>query len=234
MVYTMKVVLMTLFAFSLTPSFGQEKHGFQLSFQIQPELTLHKNQYAYRWDDKYTKTTFNAGFASELHYNVTDRLFFNTGLGFISRRLNTTVFLDQAKLPPPHYSDTKELNTTKYFSYRTLQIPLNIGYSFIATDKMKAFIVSGISGNYLLNAYYTVGSAQYDATYKKGYLQGIGISAGFGADIHLTKKMMLTNILSYSLSNPVRSDKFLFSQDDKEIPIPHKYFRISTGIKLPL
>jgi hypothetical protein len=230
----MRILLLILLVFSLNPSFGQEKQTFQLSFQLQPELTLHENQYSYRWEDKYSKTTFNVGFVSELQYNVTKRLFLNVGVGFISRRLNTDVFLHQGRLPPPHYSETKELNTTRYFSYRTLQIPVNVGYSFIATQKFKAFVIGGIFSNYLLNAYYTVGKPQYDATYKKGYWHGIGVNGGIGADIRLTKNLLLTNTFSYSFNNPVRSDKFLFSQDEKEIPVPHKYFRISTGVKLPL
>ena len=230
----MRIILLTLLAVAFIPSYGQEKQTFQLSFQLQPELTLHQNQYSYRWRDKYTKTTFNVGFASELQYNVTNRLFLNFGLGFISRTLNTTVFFDQGKLPAPHYSETKELNTTKYVSYRTLQVPINVGYSLIENNKFRAFFIGGISANYLLNAYYTVGSDQYDATYKKGYWQGIAVNGGIGADIQLTKKLLLTNVFSYSFINPVHSDKFLFSQDDKEIPLPHKYLRLSIGIKFPL
>jgi hypothetical protein len=230
----MRTFLLTMLAFSFIPSYGQKKQNFQLSFELQPELTLHQNQYSYRWRDKYTKATFNVGFASELQYNVTSRLFVIAGLGFISRRLNTAVFLDQAKLPPPHFSDTKELNTTKYLSYRTIQVPINMGYGFIENNKFKAFLIGGISANYLLNAYYTVGSAKYDATYKKGYWQGIGINGGIGADIQLTKMLVFTNTLSYSFFNPVRSDKFLFSQGEKEIPLPHKYLQLSTGIKFPL
>lgn len=230
----MRIVLLILLVFSLIPTFAQEKQTFQLSFQLQPELTLHQNQYSYRWRDKYTKATFNVGLVSELQYNVTNRLFLNIGLGFISRRLNTAVFVDQAKLPPPHYSETKELNTTDYLSYRTIQVPINIGYSFIENNKLKAFLIGGISANYLLNAYYSVGQEQYDATYKKGYWHGIGVNGGIGSDIKLTRNILLTNTISYSFNNPVRPDKFLFSQDDKEIPVPHNFIRISSGLKFPL
>jgi hypothetical protein len=230
----MRKILLTLLVISFIPSFGQEKQTFQLSFQLQPELTLHQNQYSYRWQDKYTKVTFNAGFASELQYNLTNRLFLNIGLGYVSRRLNTTVFLDQGKLPPPHFSGTKELNNTKYLTYRTLQVPIHVGYAFIENNKFRTFLIGGISANYLLNAYYKVGNAQYDDTYTKGYWQGVAVNGGIGADIQLTKKILLTNTLSYSFINSVHSDKFLFSQDDDEIPLPHKFCRISTGIKLPL
>jgi hypothetical protein len=94
--------------------------------------------------------------------------------------------------------------------------------------------MGGISSNYLVNAYYKVERPQYDGTYKKGYWQGIGVNGGIGTDIQLAKKLMLTNFLSYSFTNPVRSDNFLFSQDEKEISLPHKYLRVSTGIKFPL
>ena len=230
----MRNILMMLLIVSCIPSFGQEKEKFQLSFQFQPELTFHQNQYSYRWREKYTKTTFNVGISSEVQYNVTNRLFVNIGLGYISRRLNTTVFLDQATLPPPHYSATKELNNTKYLSYRTLQIPINIGYNFIENQKFKSFLLIGISANYLLNANYKVGNPQYDDTYKKGYWQGVSFNGGIGTDIHLTKNLFLTNSISYSFTNPVHSDKFLFSQDDKAIALPHKYLKVSTGIKMSL
>lgn len=221
-------------AFPFLSSFAQENQKFQLSIQLQPELTLHQNQYSYRWREMYTKATFNVGLTSAIQFNVTTRLFFNAGLAFISRRLNTAVFLDQSKLPPPHYSETKELNTTKYLSYRTLQIPINVGYNIFKNNKFKSFLIWGISANYLLNAYYKVGRVQYDASYKKSYWQGIGVNGGLGVDIQVTKKLLLTNALSYSIVNPVQPDNFLFSQDAKEISLPHKYLQISTGLKFPL
>jgi hypothetical protein len=230
----MRSILIIVLLISFIPTFGQEKQKFQISFQLQPELTFHQNQYSYRWRDRYTKATFNVGVASELQYKLTNIFFLSVGLGYISRRLNATVFLDQATLPPPHYSSTKELNSTEHLSYRTLQIPANIGFNFIDNKKVKSFVLAGISANYLLNAYYKVGNPRYDGTYKKGYWQGIGVIGGFGADIQLTKKLMLTNTLSYSFVNSVRPDKFLFSQDEKEIPLPHKYLQLSTGIKFPL
>ena len=230
----MRHFLITLVIVSFIPSFGQEKQKFQMSFQLQPELTFHQNQYSYRWRDKYTKATFNVGIASEVQYNLTSRFFVSVGLGYISRRLNTTVFLDQATLPPPHYSATKELNNTNYLTYKTLQVPANIGFYFIDNKRLKSFLLAGISSNYLLNAYYHVGNPQYDATYKKGYWQGASLNGGIGADIHLAKNLFLTNSISYSFTNPIHSDRFLFSQDDKAIALPHKYLRVSTGIKMPL
>ena len=103
----MKNIFLTLLLASFIPSFGQEKSRFELGLQLQPELTIHQNQYSYRWRDKNTKVTPNIGIASELQYNMTNSLFLNVGLGYISRRLNTTAFLNQGKLLPPHYSDER-------------------------------------------------------------------------------------------------------------------------------
>jgi hypothetical protein len=228
----MRKILLILLIISSGPLLGQKR--FLLSVQLQPELTFHQNQYSYRWQDKYTKATFNIGIASELQYNLANRLFATLGIGYISRKLNTTVFLDQSKLPPPHFSLTKELNNTKDLSYRTLQIPVSVGYSFIANQKFKAFFTSGISANYLLNAYYNVGRLQYRGTYRKGYWQGLAVNGGLGADVYLAKNLWLVNIISYSFCNPVQPDKYLFSQDNDEIALPHKYLRLSMGIKMSL
>ena len=230
----LRSILITIFLISFVSVFEQEKQKFQISVQLQPELTFHQNQYSYRWREKYTKATFNFGIASEVQYNLTKCFFVGVGLDYISRRLNTTVFLDQATLPAPHYSATKELNNTKFLFYRTLQIPANIGFNFVDNKKLKSFLLAGISANYLLNAYYKVGNPQYDATYKKGYWQGVSFNSGIGADFHLAKKLFLTNSISYSFTNTIHSDKFLFSQDDKGIALPYKYLKVSTGIKIPL
>jgi len=85
-----------------------------------------------------------------------------------------------------------------------------------------------------LNAYYTVESPQYDGSYKKNYWQGVALNGGIGGDIDLTQKVSLTSSITYSFVNPVHSDKFLFSQDENEIPLPHTYLRLSIGVKLLL
>jgi len=230
----MRHFLILLLLVSFIPALGQQKNKLQVSFQLQPELTFHQNQYSYRWREKHTKSTFNIGFSTAVQYNFTNRLFVDIGLGYLSRKLNTSVFLDQATLPAPHYSATKELNHTQHLSYRTLQIPANFGYKFINKQTFNSYFVLGVSANYLLNASYKVGNPQYDDTYKKDYWQGVSFNGGLGADIRLIKNIFLFNSITYSFINPVQADKFLFSQDEKEIALPHNYLRVSTGIKIPL
>jgi hypothetical protein len=229
----MRTILLAVLIISSLHALAQEKQKFQLSFQLQPELSFHQNQYSYPSLPKYTKASFNTGLSTELQYNLTDKWFVNLGLGYISRRLNTAVFLDQGLLPPPHYSATKELNTTRYLSYRMFEMPVNVGYNFIDKSRFKSFITSGISANYLLNAYYNVGNPKYNGRYKKGYWQGVSVNCGIGTDIQLTKHLLLTNTLSYSFINKVQGDKYLFSQDAKNIRVTHKYLQLSIGVAIP-
>ena len=99
----MKYFLILILLITLIPAFGQQKKKWQLRVQLQPELTLHQNQYSYKWREKYTKASYNIGFSTALQYNISDRLFADIGLGYISRRLNTAAFLNHSKLPPPYY-----------------------------------------------------------------------------------------------------------------------------------
>ena len=229
-----KILTLTLLTFALQ-AIGQKKSKLQLSFQLQPELTFHQNQYSSIVTPRHTKSTFNLGFASTVQYNLTDKMFFDMGFGYISRRLNTSAILDQATLPPPHYSATKELNHTDYLSYTTLQIPVNFGYVIADNKKFKSFLLLGMSANYLLKAKYKVGNPQYDDTYKKGYWQGLSFNGGIGSDLRLSKNTTLTNSITYSFINSVQKDKFLvLKSDEGAIALPHNYLRLSLGIKTAL
>ena len=229
-----KILTLSLLTFALQ-AIGQKKSKLQLSFQLQPELTFHQNQYSSISAATHTKLTFNIGVSSTIQYNLTNRIFFDIGFGYISRRLNTSAILDQATLPPPHYSATKELNHTDYLSYKTLQIPVNFGYVFIDNKKFKSFLLLGMSANYLVKAKYKVGNPQYDDTYKKGYWQGLSFNGGIGTDLRLTKNMTLTNSITYSFINSVQKDKFLvLKRDEGGIALPHNYLTLSIGIKTSL
>lgn len=229
-----KILTLTLLTFALQ-AIGQKKSNLQLSFQLQPELTFHQNQYSSISTPTHTKSTFNIGISSTVQYNLTNRIFFDIGFGYISRKLNTSVILDQATLPQPHYSASKELNYTNYLSYKTVQIPVNFGYVFIENKKIKSFLLLGMSANYLLKAKYKVGNPQYDDTYKKGYWQGLSLNGGIGTDLHLTKNTTLTNSITYSFINSVQKDKFLVrKRDEGEMALPHKYLSLSIGIKTSL
>lgn len=211
---------------------AQQTNKLQVSFQLQPELTFHQNRYNSSVLPQWGKATFNLGFASTVQYRFSKRFFGDIGLGYHSRRMNTIAILDQATLPPPHYSATKELNNTSYLSYKTLQIPVNLGLVLTSGKKMTTFVQAGITANYLLAARYKVGNPQYDATYYKGYFQGIAITTGLGADLRLTEKFSLTNSITYALTNAVKQDAFLRRQ--ASIAIPHNYVTLNIGVKMDL
>ncbi len=214
---------------------GQKGDRCSIAFQLQPELTYHKNNYAFRWQHTYTKSTFNIGIEATIQYYLTKKLFAETGLGYISRKLNTTVFLNQNVLPAPRGSATQELVSTKSVSCRTLQLPLNFGYTFISREKTKLFLNAGLSGNFLMNTYYRLGySSRYEGSYKKSYWQGNSVNIGAGLDHSVSKKISATSRISYSIINTVKDDEYLFSQEEYSIPLPNKYLRLSVGLRIRL
>ena len=231
----MRHILTASLLLSSALSFGQKKNDFSIAFQIQPELTYHKNNYAFRWEDTYTRSTFNVGIEATIQYYLTKHLFAETGLGYISRKLNTTVFLNQNVLPPPRQSFTQELVNTNSVCYRTLQFPLNFGYNVISKQKIDLFLNAGFTGNFLVNAYYELGGfKQYEGSYKKNYWQGYSIDLGFGTDYSISKKIKATCRISYSIINTMKDDEYLFSQDEYVIPLPHTYLRLSVGLRMAL
>jgi hypothetical protein len=126
------IVLLTISVLA----FGQAPR-LQVSFQLQPEITFHKDSYPW-WKQNSNKSTFNVGAASTVQYNLNKRFFLSLGIGFISRTLRTVNFLNQAALPPPKQSFSQELVTTKYVSYRLISFPANIGYSFYQLISLEA------------------------------------------------------------------------------------------------
>lgn len=219
-----------LFLFS-TFVYGQNNDKFSLVLQLQPELTFHKNDYAFRWKEKKTLSTFNIGLNASLQYKLTQRLCVDLGLGFISRKLNTKVFVDQSLLPPPYYDSIKILYTTKSVAFRTLQIPLGLTYSFIQTTAVNIFLHGTYIPNFLLNTKYEVNN--YPG-FKKNIWQGYSLNLGLGFDYTLNEKIKLTNCLSYSVGNTVAKDDYTFSQDERRIALTHAYLQLSAGVKIKL
>ena len=216
-------------------SLGQKNEKISLAFQLQPELTYHKNNYVYKWKDTYTKSTFNIGIEATIQYYLTKKLFAETGLGYISRKLNTTAFLNQGALPPPRQSGTLELVNTKSVSFRTLQLPLNFGYNIISRQKINLFLHAGLTGNFLLSTYYGIGGfKQYEGAYKKNYWQGYSVNLGLGTDFKVSKKIKAISRISYSIINTMKDDEYLFSQEKYVIPLPHKFLRLSLGLRMVL
>ena len=212
-------------------TFGQKSDRFSLVLQLQPELTIHKNDYAFRWKEKKTLATFNIGLNASLQYKLTQRLSVDFGLGFISRKLNTKVFVDQSLLPAPYYDSTKILYTTKSVSFRALQIPLGLTYSFIKTKTANIFLRGTYIPNFLLNTKYEVNN--YPG-FKKNIWQGQSLNLGLGFDYSINEKIKLTNCLSYSFGNTVAKDDYTFSQDERRIALTHTYLQLSAGVKIKL
>lgn len=210
-------------------SFGQKNEKLSLLMQVQPELTMHKNDYAFRLTEKKDVITFNLGLNASLQYKISERLFIDLGVGYISRKLNTNVFVDQKLLPPPYYDLAKPLYVTKSVSFSTFQIPIGIGYNFIKRGKTNFFAKALYVPNYMLATKYEVNN--YPA-FKKNTWQGHSVNVGLGIDYSLSKKVQLTNLITYSLANTVARDQYTFSQDEKEIALTHNYLQFSTGVKI--
>jgi hypothetical protein len=209
---------------------GQKIDKWQISFLLQPELTFHKNQYSLRWEDTYTKNSFNIGFASLLQHNLSNRIFLEGGLGYISRRLDCKVFVDHRLYPPPYTTSNLFLFVTNTVSQRIIQLPIGIGFYFLRVNKCNVFVKGNMISNFLLNVKY---EDRYPA-FKKSYWLGLSINPAIGIDYKLGKKMTLIGSISYSVINTVAKDPYLFSQDENPISLPHTYLQFSTGIKMNL
>lgn len=225
-----QIILFALLTLSVT-TYGQSQK-WKLSFQLQPEVTFHKESYPW-WKENSNKTTFNLGIASTVQYNINNNFFANAGVGYISRTLQTANFLNQAALPPPKQSSTDELVTTKSVSYRVLSFPISIGYNFLHKDKINSFITAGFAGNYLLNTYYKSNFSKYDGAYKKNYWQGYSLNFGLGADYKISKKISATSTLSYAVINKIRQDEYILNQNGNGLELTHNFLSLNIGIKLP-
>ncbi|RYY50374.1 MAG: hypothetical protein EOO06_03940 [Chitinophagaceae bacterium] len=225
------IILSVLLVFSVA-TYGQSQQ-WQLSVQLQPELTFYKDSYPW-WKENSDKSSVNVGIASTVQYNLNKSFFVSSGIGFISRTLHTANFLNQASLPPPRQSFSMELVTTKSIAYRVISFPINIGYNFLSTKNFKSFVTTGFSGNYLLNTYYKSNFTRYDGAYKKNYWQGYSLTLGVGTDFKLTKKLQATSSLNYAFRHEVEEDEYLSNQNGVGLTLRHKYLNLSMGIKLPL
>lgn len=213
---------------------GQLKEKLSLIALLQPELTFHKNDYAHRWGDKYTRATFNLGISAAIQYQIGQRISIDAGVGYIPRRLRTTAFLNQSVIPPPRRSMTQELVSTRNISFRTMLFPFNVKYKFLNFRKISLSVNGGISGNYLMNTYYNVNFKKYEGRYEKNHWQGCSLNVGIGSNYQLDKKVSLFSRITFSVINTMKEDEYLFSQDQYVISLPHKYLSLSIGIESPL
>src|SRR5687768_5584865 len=120
---------------------AQEIKNWQVSLQLQPELTIHKHDYASMYREGYMKTTFNAGVASLVQRNFGKKVFAEAGVGFVARRINASVFLNKARMfPSPSGFYTEELIMPQRVSYRILQFPIGLGLNILNTESSTLFI----------------------------------------------------------------------------------------------
>ena len=223
--------LCLLFCISSIFVFAQKNEQWQLSVQLEPELTYHDNQYSFRWNERFTKKTFNLGATASLQYNIGRRIFVEAGLGFVSRKLNAKAFVDQSLLPPPYYDSIMILYIANSIALRTLQVPLSLGVNVIRTTRINIFLKGSYIPNFLLNAKYDVNDFP---AFKKNYWQGYSLNGGLGMDYRLNEKIMVTGRLGYSFKNTVSNDAYLFSQDEQPIDLPHRYLQFATGVKIDI
>lgn len=217
----------------LTVSFigsSQKTEKWQLSIQLKPEFTFYKNQYSFRWEKTDTINSFNIGLTSLLQYNLSNRMFFEAGLGYISRKLNCKVFVNHNLYPEPYTSYNQFLYITNTVSQRIILLPIGIGVYFLKMNKFNAFAKGDIISNFLLNVKY---EDRYPG-FKKNYWLGYSINPALGGDYKLSTKTILTGSISYSVINTVAKDPYLFSQDENPISLPQTYLQLSIGIKMNL
>lgn len=222
--------LFIILALSLLPVFAnaQKKDKLYIGFQVQPELTFYKSSYIAVYPPAYAKSSFNIGFNLYGHYQLTDHLFATLGLGFISRKLNTNIDLNQGLLPKPYTDSAAYLQITKTVSYRILQIPVGFGYDFLKAKKTNVYASIIFVPNFLLNAKY-VTVKNYPA-FKKNFWLGFSVNPNIGIDYTLTQKIKLTGAIAYSLVNTVREEEY----STKHPQLKHQYLQLGLGVKLKL
>ena len=212
-------------------SFAQQNEKISLLLQVQPELTFHKNNYAEEWVEKKNVSTFNLGLSASVQYRLSEAVFIDIGLGYISRKINATVFLTQSRLPPPYYDSTAILFTPNSTTSKTLQIPVGIGYYFIKTKRASLFFKTVYVPNFILATKYKAGNFP---AFKKHEWQGHSLNIGLGCDYSLTRKVILTNALTFSVINTVARDPYIYGKDRNAIALAHRYLQLSSGILMKL
>lgn len=232
----MKYFLSILILLSALQSLAQRQNGFTFVFHVQPEITRHQEDYAYRWNEKGFTATFNIGIQGGVQYRFAKHFFAEAGLGYIPRSLKKTLyFFNQNIIPPPRQSPTQELVIYKNVTYRTLEFPISLGIIFLKLKQLDIYATGGFTGNYLLSANYGKGTgSRYSGVYRKNHWQGFSLLTGIGADVKLKTKIFISSRLSYSLQNKVKTDPYLSSQDDDGIPLNHQFVQGSLGLKWKL
>lgn len=212
---------------------AQKKDKLYIGLQVQPELSFHKSHYPTIYPPDHAKTSFNIGFTIYGQYQLTDRLFTTLGVGFISRKLNTSVGIDESRLPAP-YTDpygTGLFIVTNIVSYRLLQIPVGFGYHFLKSKKTRVYTSLAFIPNFLFNTKYGAnGAGNPFPAFSKNYWLGFSLNSSVGIDYAISKKIKLSGAMAYSLVNTVREDEYAYKQPE----LKHTYLQLGLGAKLRL
>lgn len=221
--------LFLLLSLSLLPflTSAQKEDKLYIGLQLQPELTFYKSQYPFVSPTTHAKSSFNIGFNINGQYQITGRLFASLGLGFISRKLNTRINVDQTRLPVPYYDSAGPAYFTKTLSFRLLQMPLGFGYNFYKTKKINLFASLVFVPNFLLNEKYNTNNYP---VFKKNYWQGFSLNPALGLDYALSQKIKLTGAIAYSLVNTVRKEEY----SNRTPQINHQFLQLGLGVKIKL
>ncbi len=213
-----------------------EKKTFYL-FCLQPELAFSKSDYSRTSPTSPIPRTmginayFNCGIRGSIEQRLTKKIFLDGGVGYIARRLKTRVFFNQNVIPPPRQSPTQELNTAKFVNYRIIEFPLYCSYRFKINDTVYLSVVTGLIGNYLLNAKYGV-QKKYGGQYKKDHFLGYSWNLGVGMESGRPRNIKIFARAVYSIVNKVKKDPYLFSQTEYQVAVTHHYLDLTMGIKL--
>ena len=222
--------LFLILALSAFPALAnaQKKDKFYIGVQVQPELTFYKSSQIAVYPPAYSKSSFNVCLNIYGQYQIPDYFSASLGFGFISRKLNNEMDVDQQLLPDPYYDMAAYLYISKTLSQRILQIPVGFAYNFLKTKKVDVFASLTFIPNYLLNTEYA-NKNKYPAFKKNSWL-GFSLNPTAGLDYTLFRKIKLTSALAYSVVNTVREEEY----SRKHPKIKHTYLQFSLGAKYKL
>ncbi len=217
---------------------GQKEEKLFYGIHFRPEKTYYQDSYNYSsfgsLIDPIPKEAYNFGLGAGVHYDLTKSIFVETGLDFISRKLTSKAILNNHALPPPHYRMTLEWIVIKSMSLRMLEFPLNFGCRLNANENLNLYLISGLSGNLLLNNYYDLlVFTGYEDTYWRFYFNGYSINVGIGADCKISKNCFITAKLTKSVINSVKEDKYLLHGGNHSgVKVTHEFLCFTLGVNV--
>jgi hypothetical protein len=200
----------------ISPGYGYRTLNFASSNQWIAKM---------RNDDEVANFGFTAGF--QVHYRLSSKLKFETGLLYANRSLKTKYEdLDWTSSGREFATRSK---TIYHFKYVT--VPAGVSYSFFSSKKMSLFATTGFSADIFLSkktkvtvSYADGADRSHTSPKQTGYSRfNLSATVGAGIDYHLSKRITLRAAPFYqrSLTSIVVDDnakEYLYS------------FGVSTGV----